>query len=74
MGVADAATLMMLSAYPGVCGGNIGDAIALCFPNIGDASGLPYVDTAGDSGGASCWMGFGPLGNSHCVACVARWM
>ena len=53
----------------------MGDAIALCLPpNIGDASGLPYVDTAGDSGGASCWIGFGPFGNSHCVACVARWM
>ncbi|KAK5635538.1 hypothetical protein RRF57_011250 [Xylaria bambusicola] len=71
LGVA-VATLMMLSAYPGVCGGNMGEAIALCLPNMGEAKGLPYVEAVGDKGATSWWMGFGPFGNSHCVACVAR--
>ena len=63
-GAADAATLMMLSVYPGVAGGNMGEA-RFCFPNMGDASGFPYVDAVGEIGAGSWWMGFGPLGNSH---------
>ena len=65
--------LIILSAYPGVCGGKAGDPSGV-FPNAlrpGEANGLPYVDTVGDRGATLSWLsGVGPFGNSHCVAWV----
>lgn len=49
VGACEAATLMILSAYPGVCGGNMGEAIGV-FPNMGDTKGFPYVEAVGERG------------------------
>lgn len=47
-------------------------------PNVdrpGDASGWPlYIVLAGDIGVSFKFSGVGPLGNSHCVDCVGRWI
>lgn len=68
--------LMILSGYPGVDGWKPGDAKG--FPlnalNPGEASGFPpYVLRVGDRGSLR-FNGVGPLGNSHCVDWVGKWI
>lgn len=64
-----------LWSYPGVIG-SPGDASG--FPEVkerpGDAKGFWKVLPAGESGVSPRLSGVGPFGNSHCVACVGRWM
>ena len=55
-----------------VCGAKPGDAMG-ALPNDGDASGPPTNVPVGDMGSFR-FRGVGPLGNSHCVDWVGRWM
>lgn len=55
---------------PGVIG-NMGEFIGFCAK---DSTGEWRGCAAGESGVSPRFSGVGPLGNSHCVACVGRCM
>lgn len=51
--------------------GNIGEFIGFC---ENDSTGEWRGCVPGERGVSPRLSGVGPLGNSHCVACVGRWM
>lgn len=71
VGVAIGAMPIISPGYAAVCVGNPGEARGV-LPNPGELNGFAN-EPAGDIGSFK-FNGVGPLGNSHCVDWVGKWM